>query len=171
MFSVAQSLDASVCRDLLPEDLYANLKMVREKAGDRAVLRALHFFEENRRVDEQVKSLEEGRFTDFLRLITESGNSSWKWLQNVYRSGVAREQDVSVALALTEMYLQSIDNSACRVHGGGFAGVILTILPNDHVDNYKEWISGMLGTPVLVVNVREDGAVNVSDLINVERTH
>jgi galactokinase len=171
MFAVAQSLDASVCRDLLPEDLYANLKMVREKAGDRAVLRALHFFEENRRVDEQVKSLEEGRFTDFLRLITESGNSSWKWLQNVYRSGVAREQDVSVALALTEMYLQSIDNSACRVHGGGFAGVILTILPNDHVDDYKEWISGMLGTPVLVVNVREDGAVNVSDLINVERTH
>ncbi|WP_348624553.1 galactokinase family protein [Paenibacillus peoriae] len=171
MFAVAQSLDASVCRDLLPEDLYANLKMVREKAGDRAVLRALHFFEENRRVDEQVKSLEEGRFTDFLRLVTESGNSSWKWLQNVYRSGIAREQDVSVALALTEMYLKSIDNSACRVHGGGFAGVILTILPNDHVDGYKEWISGMLGTPVLVVNVREDGAVNVSDLIHVERTH
>ncbi|MNI88395.1 hypothetical protein D3C73_1456940 [compost metagenome] len=68
------------------------------------------------------------------------------------------------------MYLKSIDNSACRVHGGGFAGVILTILPNDHVDDYKEWISGMLGTPVLVVNVREDGAVTVSELINAERT-
>ncbi|MBE0341862.1 galactokinase [Paenibacillus sp. 28ISP30-2] len=168
MRAVAQSLGAFVCRDLSPEDLYANLKMVREKAGDRAVLRALHFFEENRRVDEQVKSLEEGRFSDFLRLVTESGNSSWKWLQNVYRSGVDREQDVSVALALTEMYLKSIDDSACRVHGGGFAGVILTILPNDRVDDYKTWISGMLGTPVLVVNVREQGAVKVSDLFHAQ---
>ncbi|WP_226003354.1 galactokinase [Paenibacillus sp. BJ-4] len=166
MRAVAQSLGASVCRDLSPEDLYANLKMVREKAGDRAVLRALHFFEENQRVDEQVKALEEGRFSDFLRLVAESGNSSWKWLQNVYRSGIDREQDVSVALALTEMYLKSIDDSACRVHGGGFAGVILTILPNDRVVDYKAWISGMLETSVLVVNVREHGAVNVSNLIH-----
>ncbi|MEC0180138.1 galactokinase family protein [Paenibacillus peoriae] len=171
MYAVARSLGASVCRDLLPEDLYANLKMVRETAGDRAVLRALHFFEENKRVDEQVKALQERRFSDFLRLVTESGNSSWKWLQNVYRSEVAREQDVSVALALTEIYLKSIDDSACRVHGGGFAGVILTILPNDYVEDYKTWISGMLGTPVLVVNVREHGAVNVSDLIHAEKKY
>ncbi|WP_179031722.1 galactokinase [Paenibacillus kribbensis] len=171
MYAVAQSLGASVCRDLSPEDLYANLKMVRETAGDRAVLRALHFFEENKRVDEQVKALQERRFSDFLRLVTESGNSSWKWLQNVYRSEVPREQDVSVALALTEIYLKSIDDSACRVHGGGFAGVILTILPNDYVEDYKTWISGMLGTPVLVVNVREHGAVNVSDLIHAEKKY
>ncbi|MEC0232998.1 galactokinase family protein [Paenibacillus kribbensis] len=171
MYAVAQSLGASVCRDLSPKDLYANLKMVRETAGDRAVLRALHFFEENKRVDEQVKALQERRFSDFLRLVTESGNSSWKWLQNVYRSEVPREQDVSVALALTEIYLKSIDDSACRVHGGGFAGVILTILPNDYVEEYKTWISGMLGTPVLVVNVREHGAVNVSDLIHAEKKY
>ncbi|EHS58850.1 galactokinase [Paenibacillus sp. Aloe-11] len=171
MYAVAQSLGASVCRDLSPKDLYANLKMVRETAGDRAVLRALHFFEENKRVDEQVKALQERRFSDFLRLVTESGNSSWKWLQNVYRSEVAREQDVSVALALTEIYLKSIADSACRVHGGGFAGVILTILPNDYVEDYKTWISGMLGTPVLVVNVREHGAVNVSDLIHAEKKY
>ncbi|MGG4145106.1 galactokinase family protein [Paenibacillus algorifonticola] len=166
MYAVAKSLGASVCRDLSPEDIYANLKAVRAAAGDRAVLRALHFFEENRRVDEQVSALEESRFNDFLTLITASGNSSWKWLQNVYQSGAIQNQEIAIALSLTENYLRKIGDGACRIHGGGFAGVILTIIPNEHAEAYMSWIGGMLDTPVLVVNVREHGAVCLNELLD-----
>lgn len=165
MHAVAKELGADVCREISREQLYDNLKMVREKVGDRAVLRALHFFEENKRVDEQVKSLQEGRFDTFLALITESGDSSWKWLQNCYRDSAVKEQEISVALAITEIFLKTIGQGACRVHGGGFAGVILAVLPNDKVEDYSELIGRTLGTSVIHINVREYGAVCLNDLL------
>ncbi|MFS0870887.1 galactokinase [Paenibacillus xylanilyticus] len=165
MRAVAQALGKEYVREITAEAIYANLKKVREAAGDRAVLRALHFLEENNRVDGQVQALRDGRFADFLNLITASGNSSWKWLQNVYQSGSVKEQEIGIALALTENYLQNLGDGACRIHGGGFAGVILTILPNEKVEEYMSWMHGMLETPIIVVNVRAQGAVCLNSLI------
>lgn len=165
MRAVAKALGSEYVREITAEAIYANLKQVREVAGDRAVLRALHFLEENNRVDGQVQALREGRFADFLSLITASGNSSWKWLQNVYQSGSVKEQEIGIALALTENYLQKLGDGACRIHGGGFAGVILTILPNEKVEDYMSWMHGMLDTPIIVVNVRAQGAVCLNELI------
>lgn len=165
MRAVAKALGSEYVRGITAEAIYANLKQVREAAGDRAVLRALHFLEENNRVDGQVEALREGRFADFLKLITASGNSSWKWLQNVYQSGSVKEQEIGIALALTENYLQKLGDGACRIHGGGFAGVILTILPNEKVEEYMSWMHGMLDTPIIVVNVRAQGAVCLNALI------
>ncbi|WP_339849283.1 galactokinase family protein [Paenibacillus sp. FSL W7-1088] len=165
MRAVAKALGSEYVREITAEAIYANLKQVREAAGDRAVLRALHFLEENNRVDGQVQALREGSFADFLNLITASGNSSWKWLQNVYQSGSVKEQEIGIALALTENYLQKLGDGACRIHGGGFAGVILTILPNEKVEDYMSWMHGMLDTPIIVVNVRAQGAVCLNTLI------
>ncbi|WP_339259076.1 galactokinase family protein [Paenibacillus sp. FSL R5-0713] len=165
MRAVAQALGSEYVREITADAIYANLKKVREAAGDRAVLRALHFLEENNRVDGEVQALRDGRFADFLKLITASGNSSWKWLQNVYQSGAVKEQEIGIALALTENYLQNLGDGACRIHGGGFAGVILTILPNEKVEEYMSWMHDMLDTPIIVVNVRAQGAVCLNALI------
>ena len=122
-----------------------HLKEVREYAGDRSVLRALHFFEENKRVEAEVKALKEGRFEDFLKNVTASGNSSWKWLQNCYTNTNYQEQGISIALALTELFIEEKKRGACRIHGGGFAGVIMAMLPNDLVDEYVAFIEKSLG--------------------------
>lgn len=159
MFEVARILGGNVCRDITAEQIYENLGKIREQAGDRAVLRALHFLEENRRVDEQAAALRNDEIGKFLTLITESGNSSWKWLQNCYRDSDSREQGITVALALTEQYLRKIGDGACRVHGGGFAGVILAIVPDAKADEYAEFIGGTLGTQTFTINVRQQGAI------------
>ncbi len=166
MRAVAKALGAEYVREISEEDIYAKLPEIREAAGDRAVLRALHFLAENKRVDGQVSALREGRFADFLSLITASGNSSWKWLQNVYQGGASREQEISVALALTENYLSNLGDGACRVHGGGFAGVILAIVPNEKAEEYMNWMRGMLDTPVIVVNVRQHGSICLNAELN-----
>jgi galactokinase len=166
MKAVAKALGAEYVREISEEDIYAKLPAIREAAGDRAVLRALHFLAENKRVDGQVSALREGRFADFLSLITASGNSSWKWLQNVYQGGASREQEISVALALTENYLSNLGDGACRVHGGGFAGVILAIVPNEKAEEYMNWMRGMLDTPVIVVNVRQHGSICLNAELN-----
>lgn len=165
MRAVAAILGAEVCRDITLEQLYDNMKAVRAAAGDRALLRAMHYLEENKRVEQQVKALEEGQLDSFLQLITESGNSSWKWLQNCYRSQDVQEQSISVALAITETYLKRIAQGACRVHGGGFAGVILTIIPTDQVEEYTALIDRTLATDVFVIGIREHGAICLNAML------
>lgn len=164
MFAVAELLGTTYCRGTSPDELYARLPEIREKAGDRAVLRALHFFEENDRVDGQLEALRNNDLQAFLPLITESGNSSWKWLQNVYRPSVTRQQEVAIALAITERYIKQLGKGACRVHGGGFAGVILAILPQDAVKAYQDLIQSTLGTESLEIQVRAHGAVCLDDV-------
>lgn len=164
MFAVAELLGTKYCRGTSPDELYARLPEIREKAGDRAVLRALHFFEENDRVDGQLEALRNNDLQAFLPLITESGNSSWKWLQNVYRPSVTRQQEVAIALAITERYIKQLGKGACRVHGGGFAGVILAILPQDAVKAYQDLIQSTLGTESLEIQVRAHGAVCLDDV-------
>ncbi|CAM3598313.1 MULTISPECIES: galactokinase [Saccharibacillus] len=159
MFAVAELLGTEFCRGTSADELYARLPEIREKAGDRAVLRALHFFEENERVDGMLDALRREDLQAFLPLITESGNSSWKWLQNVYRPAATSGQEVAIALAITERYIKQLGAGACRVHGGGFAGVILAVLPQDAVQAYQDLIQRTLGTESLEIQVRAHGAV------------
>ncbi len=165
MFAVAKQLGGEVCRDITLEQIYANLPALREQAGDRAVLRAMHFLQENDRVDSQLQSLRNDDMDSFLSLLTASGNSSWKWLQNCYRDSDHHDQSMAVALAITEVFLQSIGDGACRLHGGGFAGVILAAVPNDHAAAYEKLIADTLGTSIFRVRIREHGAFCLNDLV------
>ena len=145
MKKVAEFFGKEVCAEITEEEVIGHLAEGREYAGDRSVLRALHFFEENKRVEAEVKALKEGRFSDFLNNITASGNSSWKWLQNCFTNSAYQEQGITVALALTELFIAGKQRGACRVHGGGFAGVIMAMLPNDLVEEYVAYIEKALG--------------------------
>ena len=165
MKKVAAVFGKEVCADITEEEVIARVTEVKEKAGDRALLRALHFFEENKRVEKEVCALKEDRFEDFLELITESGNSSWKWLQNCYVPG-SEEQGITAALALTELFLKEKGCGACRVHGGGFAGVIMAMIPNALADEYIAYIEKVMGQgSAYRMSIRPYGAVCVNDFI------
>lgn len=166
MKKVAQYFGKEVCAEITEEQVIENLAAVREYAGDRSVMRALHFFEENKRVEAEIAALKEGRFEDFLMNITASGNSSWKWLQNCYTNSSYQEQGISVALALTELFIARKQKGACRIHGGGFAGVIMAMLPNEVVDEYIAYIEkALLKGSAYRMSIRPYGAVCVDDLI------
>lgn len=166
MKKVAEYFGKEVCAEITEEQVIKNLKGVREFAGDRSVMRALHFFEENKRVEAEVKALREGRFQDFLEGITASGNSSWKWLQNCYTNAAYQEQGITVALALTELFIADKKKGACRVHGGGFAGVIMAMLPDDIVDEYVAYMEAALGEgSAYRMSIRPYGAICVNDEI------
>lgn len=163
MRKVAEYFRKEVCADITEADVLSNLAGVRAAAGDRSVMRALHFFEENKRVEAEVTALKEGDFDTFLRNITASGNSSWKWLQNVYTTADVQEQGISVALALTELFIDRKQRGACRIHGGGFAGVIMAMLPNDMVDEYVAYMEEAIGSGnVYRMSIRPYGAICVS---------
>lgn len=163
MKKVAEYFGKEVCSQVKEEDVIENLAKVRAYAGDRSVMRALHFFEENKRVEAEVAALKENRFEDFLAQITASGNSSWKWLQNCYTNNNVQEQGISIALALTELFLAEKKRGACRVHGGGFAGVIMAMLPNDLVDEYVAYMEKALGEGnVYRMSIRPYGSICVN---------
>ena len=131
-------------RDVDEAEFYRRLPEVRAAAGDRAVLRAMHIFDDNRRVTEQTEALRSGRFDSFLRLVNESGESSWKYLQNVISSGSSEHQEMAFAIALCKKLLNGL--GAVRVHGGGFAGTVLAFVPNDKFDAFKAQLEGILGS-------------------------
>lgn len=143
MKQVAAFFGKEVLREVDEDAFYAKLPEVRAQVGDRPVLRAIHFFEENRRVDREVDALESGNFDAFLKEVRASGNSSYKFLQNVYSPAHPERQGVSLALALSEKVLG--DRGACRVHGGGFAGTIQAFVPNDLVEEYRAALDAALG--------------------------
>ena len=160
---VAAALGAMTMRDVEKKNFFSMIPELRQKTGDRAVLRALHFLQDNDRVNKQVLALQAGDFADFLRLINESGNSSYKWLQNIYATHDAREQGVALALALTEKYIREINAGACRIHGGGFAGTILVFLPDSAVKNYTRLMEPVFGKKsILPLRIRDKGSVNLS---------
>ena len=142
------------------EEFLKNIPAIRKAAGDRAVLRAIHFFEDHTRVSKEVKALEEGNFDRFKELIRESGNSSFKYLQNVYSNKNVNVQSVSVALALSDLILHG--RGVCRVHGGGFAGTIQAFVPDDAVAEYKQRIEACFGEGACyVLKVRKYGGMKV----------
>ncbi|EPF31399.1 hypothetical protein HMPREF9194_01745 [Treponema maltophilum ATCC 51939] len=169
MQSVARALGKEHLRDTSFEEVYENLCRIRKTCGDRAVMRAFHFFEENERVDKEVRALKTVDFTSFLNLITESGNSSWKWLQNICIADKPESQPVAVCLALTEHFIRIHNAGACRVHGGGFAGVIQAFIPRSLCGAYTSYMEKALGydagtgqkSPVFAMSIRPAGAVEI----------
>ena len=143
MKAVAQCLGGTLLRDVTRERLLAELPRIRAAAGDRAVLRALHFFGDDERVTQEVQALETGRWERFLELVRESGRSSWMLLQNCYATRSVREQGVPVALALSESLLGN--EGAWRVHGGGFAGTILAFVPEKKREAYLREMGRVFG--------------------------
>lgn len=134
MKSVAEFFGGKELRDITPEQLWENLAKVREVCGDRAVSRALHFFDENERVDREAAALRSGDIEAFLREVTASGNSSFKYLQNIFASVSPREQGLVIGLYAAEKILNG--RGACRVHGGGFAGTIQAFVPDDLLERF-----------------------------------
>jgi galactokinase len=145
------------------KDLLDRIHELRSEAGDRALLRAIHFIGDNERVVKQVQALENNDFNLFLDLVNESGNSSYKRLQNIYSPKNIREQGVALALALTENYLKEINTGACRVHGGGFAGTIQVFLPERTVGKYTELIQNVFGENSLhILKIRPSGTLHLN---------
>ena len=155
MRAVAACYGRPVLRDLTADQLIADMGTLRKKVSDRALLRAFHFIQENDRVPEQVKALEEDRMDDFLELIIESGRSSFMYLQNVYAP--ERDQSLSLALCMAESMLKG--KGAWRIHGGGFAGTTLNFVPLDMVDEFCSRMDGAFGNgSAAALNIRPVGA-------------
>ena len=153
---VANYFSKDYLSEVSEDEFYNNLKSLREEVGDRAVLCALHYFDDTKRAKLEAEALLNNDVNAFLKLINESGNSSFKYLQNVYSIHSPNEQGLSVALALTEKFLSG--SGACRVHGGGFAGTIQAFVPNDRLNDYKTMIEAVFGTDsCYVLNIRSVG--------------
>ena len=157
---ISRHFGQKVLRDV-PEDLFwAELPRLRELAGDRAVLRAIHFYEENRRAAQEAQALREGNFSRFLTLVRQSGQSSWMYLQNVIPAGAAAHQEMAVALALCHRILG--DRGAFRVHGGGFAGTVQAFVPHDLLESFRSEAERVLGSGSChVLTVRPQGGICV----------
>jgi len=158
MKAVAAQLGKNFCREISRDEILKNLHPLRSRVGDRAVLRALHFLDENERVDRQVTKLRVGDFLAFLREVTASGQSSMRWLQNCFTPQNVAEQSLMLALALTESFLNKIGAGAGRVHGGGFAGTIQVFLPSPFVVEFTELMEGVFKRgAVQVLSIRPLG--------------
>jgi len=148
MHAVAGLLGKSTCREIRIKELFDESARIRETLGDRAFLRAFHFLEENRRVEEQIRSLQAGDMPTFLRLVNESGRSSSQYLQNISVPGDPRHQSLAVALAMSEKMLEG--TGASRVHGGGFAGTILAFVPLDREKRYTAFMERIFGKGAVI---------------------
>ena len=143
MESVAGCFGKKVLREVDEAEFKKNIPAVREKVGDRAVIRAMHFFADNDRVLKEVDALKKGNFDEFKSYILESGDSSYKYNQNVFSTKKPLEQPVSLALAISESILKG--KGAWRVHGGGFAGTIQAFVPNEILADYKNAMESIFG--------------------------
>lgn len=160
MKQVAAFFGKSCLRELSKADVLENIISLREKCGDRAVLRALHFFDENVRVDKQCEALDSGRFSDFLELIKASGNSSYKYLQNVYCGLNTAEEGLAVGLYIAENILGG--EGASRVHGGGLAGTIQAFVPKAKLSEFKSEMERVFGKgSCYVLMVRPAGGTEI----------
>ncbi len=143
MESVAKAMGKNVLREIEFDDFKKAIPQLVGKVNDRALLRAFHFYKDNKRVDSAVSALESGDFEAFKTAITESGRSSFMYNQNVYSPKNPTQQKLSLALCVTEDILAG--RGAFRVHGGGFAGTIQAFVPNDLLAEYKEKTEAIFG--------------------------
>ena len=158
MKQVAAVFGKNVLREVEESEFYARIAEARKACGDRAVLRAIHFFEENRRVLLQVRALQNDNFNAFLHYVTESGRSSQLYLQNVTPLGASAHQDMAFTLALVEKLLDG--HGACRVHGGGFAGTALAFVPKERLQQFREGFEAVMGEGSChVLAIRAEGGV------------
>lgn len=143
MESVAQAMGKSVLREIEEDDFYKEIPQLTKKVNDRAILRASHFFNENKRVDNAVKALESNNFDEFKNIITSSGYSSYMYNQNVFTPKNPTEQKLSLALCVSQQLLEG--KGAWRVHGGGFAGTIQAFVPNEILEEYRSEMDAVFG--------------------------
>ncbi len=156
--AVASYFGKEVLTQIPESDFYAAIPELRKTCGDRAVMRCIHFYQENARVPKQVAALEKGEFAEFLRLVKESGHSSYMYLQNVIPAGYKEHQDVGLALALCEHYLQG--KGAYRVHGGGFAGTVQAFVPFEMLEAFRKGVDAAMGEGAChVLSIRPQGGV------------
>lgn len=144
------------------QEFYKELPNLINNFNHRAILRAMHLFDENRNVDNMSKALENNDFQAFLEIIIRSGNSSYKYLQNIYPNNRPDTQNVAIALKLTEDFINQHEG-ACRVHGGGFAGTIQAFINDNDVDAYKKYIEYFFGPDSCqVLKIRPVGGYELS---------
>lgn len=160
MKAVANYFGKEVLVEVSMDELLNNMADMRKTISDRGILRAIHFLDENKRVEDTVKALKDKDVALFLENIKASGNSSYKFLQNVYSVKDVHKQNVSLALAVSESVLGY--NDACRVHGGGFAGTIQAFVKNDNVKAYQKYMNQIFGDGACgVLKIRQYGGIQV----------
>ena len=149
-----------VLREIPEDEFFAALPRLRHQVPDRAILRAIHFYQENKRVFRQAAALKAGDFAQFLNITKESGRSSWMYLQNITPAGAVEHQAVAVALALCDTLLAG--RGAYRVHGGGFAGTVQAFVPMDMLEQFKADIEKVLGEGSChVLKIRPEGGIRI----------
>lgn len=160
MKKIASLLGHDVLRPVSLDDITGNINMLREQAGDRAVLRAIHFVNETRRAKAEAAALKNNDINGFLRLVRSSGDSSFKYLQNVYTNKDVTSQNVSLALALSDSVLGP--DEASRVHGGGFAGTIQAFVKKENARMYQETMDKVFGKGSCeILSIRKYGGIRV----------
>ncbi len=157
---VAGYFGRKVLGEVPKTDFMKAIPQLRKEFGDRAVLRSIHFYADNERVPKQVEALEKGDIDRFLELVSESGRSSWMYLQNIVPTGANEHQEMAVALALCDELLQGA--GAFRVHGGGFAGTCQAFVPKERIEEFTENMNQLLGAGSChVLNIRPVGGTVV----------
>ena len=160
MKAVAAYFGCEVLSQVPQKRFYQELPALRTACGDRAVLRAIHYYEENHRVENQWAALEQENFPAFLEQVKSSGHSSFQYLQNVAVSGSTTHQEMALTLALCEKYLKGW--GACRVHGGGFAGTVQAFVPHCILEGFCRWMDEILGQgSCRVLSVRPEGGIEL----------
>jgi galactokinase len=174
MKAVARFFGQETLRKVELADILAHIPELGREAGDRALLRSFHYFDENKRVDRLTNTLKELKnegdkkriFKEYLRLVNEAGDSSWELLQNVFSPKNPSIQGIALGLALTKIYfkhkLDINEDGACRVHGGGFAGAIQVYLPEKNIPSYKLWMEqAFMNNAVTILRIRRTGAAEL----------
>lgn len=158
MKDVAHVFDKEVMSQVTMDEFLDRIDEVRSKTSDRACLRAYHFLNETERVLKEVDALKQNDIETFKKWVIESGRSSWMYLQNVSSTLRPFNQELAVALAISESMLQN--KGAWRVHGGGLAGTIQAFVPNEMLEEYKEKMEQLFGKGSChILSVRPVGGV------------
>lgn len=161
MHEVASFFDCRMLRSLSLPDIMLNIGVLRKAVGDRAVLRAIHFFQENERVDKVVHALKNDDFESFLHSVRESGDSSFKYLQNIYSGSDVKHQSLALALNIAEDSLGR--KGACRVHGNGFSGTLQAFVPLEALTEFKMNMERVFGNgSCRVLSIRQIGSCEVT---------
>ena len=160
MIKVANFFKKDVLRDVSYDEFMKNYRIVRARVGDRPALRALHFFKEEDRVLKQSEALEKGDFDTFLRLVRESGDSTFKALQNIYQQESTRHQNIGTAIVLSENFLG--EDGVVKVNGGGFSGTMLAFVKTSVINDYAAYMDSIFGKgSCYIIHAREQGAIRL----------
>ncbi len=163
MKAVAEYFGKTVLSEVSEQEIYDNIAQLKEKISDRAVIRAIHFFEDDKRVAKEVEALQKGDFETFKQLVIQSGDSSYKYLQNIYAAQTPTKQEISVLLVVCEKLLKG--KGAWRIHGGGFGGTVQAFVPSDYVKEFKTEIEKIGGEGTChVLNIRPYGGTCLNNL-------